>query len=309
MGTMETAFVLSPYCRYSILSEDFESGLGWSYTKWLKKLEKDPGIPTPLIGRQIVDSVITANENDIYGDSTTMALINEAAVPELMDAWIDFAYENSDNLLSVNYSRLHKAKGRSTLSNLINDWGSDNSDVTMADYYVSDILAIAESSGAKEEKKENLKNALKRSITYFGHTSDRNELTGLAVSLPYGDAYFYERLSDVYSKCGIDKNYVAWLENFVGSSDTDNYNNYEEFEDSWGGWACYGGGCHSEESAQEDSGDDWTYDYEEEIWYLYEDGILYLYDDENDELYYYDETYDLIYVYDESDDNWYAYEE
>ena len=45
---------------------------------------------------------------------------------------------------------------------------------------------------------------LKAAVAYYGHTSDKNELTGLAVSLPYGDDEFYAQLSDVYSDIGFD---------------------------------------------------------------------------------------------------------
>ncbi len=36
---METMYAFAPYCKYALLSEDFESGLGWSYTRWMKHLE------------------------------------------------------------------------------------------------------------------------------------------------------------------------------------------------------------------------------------------------------------------------------
>ena len=307
MGNIETAFVLSPYCDYSILSEDFESGLGWYYKKWLGKLEENPGMPSQLLGKQIVDGMISENESSSDGDSSTMALIKEDAIPELMSAWIAFAYKNSDELLGVNYSRLHKARGRGFIGSLMETWDEDESNVTMSDYYVSDMLAIIESTGDEDDTKTVLKDALNNAVAYFGHTSDRNELTGLAVSLPYGDSDFYEQLSTIYSSCGFDNNYVEWLENCVSAEGKNTYNDYGEFEDSWSGWSCNawscsGSGDSSEGVTQEEDNDGWTYDYEEGMWYLYEDGTLYFYDDETETSYYYDESCDCVYAYDESID-------
>ena len=56
-ANLETCYVLAPFCKYAVLSEDFESGLGWSYTNWMKLLEENPGISTPLLGKKIIDSI------------------------------------------------------------------------------------------------------------------------------------------------------------------------------------------------------------------------------------------------------------
>ncbi|MBQ9437390.1 MAG: hypothetical protein IJU50_03585 [Lachnospiraceae bacterium] len=63
MANMETCYALAPYCKYALLSEDFESGLGWSYTDWMRRFEEEPGIASPLLGKHIVDSIIEDNEN------------------------------------------------------------------------------------------------------------------------------------------------------------------------------------------------------------------------------------------------------
>ncbi|MCR5054200.1 MAG: hypothetical protein K6A69_05090 [Lachnospiraceae bacterium] len=319
MANLETCYALAPFCKYTLLSEDFESGLGWSYTDWMKKLENDPGISTPLLGKYIVDSIISDNETDEGGDSACMALFNESAVRNLFDAWKTYAYKNENALLGNNYSVEHVAKGRGFLS----DWASDESDVTISDYYISDMLALIESVDNESEAAKSLMSALKASVAYYGHTSDKNELTGLAVSLPYGDSYFYDQLCDVYGDLGLDNEYITWLGKFVDTDGREDYYDYSDFESGWGGWSqyeeeyggntCSGGSCeyyydncygYDEEELEED----WTYDYEEEIWYMYEEGLLYLYDEEEDMYYCYDEEEDAVYYYDEYDDEWYFYE-
>ncbi|MBP5222221.1 MAG: hypothetical protein J6Z35_03555, partial [Lachnospiraceae bacterium] len=316
MANLETCYALSPYCKYTLLSEDFESEIGWSYTGWMKKLEEEPGISTTLLGKYIVDSIITDNEKSWKGDSACMGLFNESTVQRLFEAWKEYAYYNESAIIGTNYSRKHRARGRA---------------VVLSDYFISDMLAIVESVDSTSEQAKKLISALKASVAYYGHTSDKNELTGLAVSLPYADDEFYRQLKGVYSELGIDTEYIRWLGKFVSASGS--YYDYQPFENDWGGWQSYeeeyggnfsnggsgayaydygygyddyGYGYDNYEYGYVDYGyeDDWIYDYEEDIWYLYEDGILYLYDEEEDIMYYYDEEEDQFYYYDDRSQDW-----
>lgn len=304
MAGVETCYALSPFCDYAVLSEDFESSLGWDYTEWMGMLEKEPGISTPVLGKAIIDRLIQANELSEYGDSSCVGLFKLSAARQLLADWITYAYQNEDALLTTNFSKKHVAKqGGRNGSRAV--WGDDESDVTLEDYYISDVLAIVESVDNESDIASNLVKSLKSCVTYCGHTTDKNELTGIAVSLPYGEYDFYEQLQDVYGAIGIDGDYIEWLSNFVSDSDADNYYDYNSFENSWQGWNCVGdGSCETYEES-----DDWTYDYEDGLWYLYEDGVLYFYDEETGAQGYYDDTDDQYYFYDESEDEWYGYDE
>ena len=320
MASIETCYAFSPYCKYALLSEDFESGLGWNYTGWMKILEENPGISTPLLGKYIVDDIVKDNENSFGGDSACVSLFNVATSKDLFAAWKAYAYKNEDALLNKNYSRVHKAKGRGFWEY----WGLDESNVTLSDYYISDVLALMENIDNSSDEAKSLTSALKAAVAYYGHTKDKNELTGLAVSLPYGDSYFYGRMQEVFTDIGLDKEYIDWLGSFVSSDGYSDYYDYGGFEDSWSGWGAYeseygcnlsNGSCeygYSYESGgaygEDNYCDDWIYDSEEEIWYLYEGGTLYLYDDESNTLFYYDEYEDKVYYYDEGRDDWYVAE-
>ena len=325
MANLETCYALAPYCKYSILSEDFESGLGWSYTGWMKSLEENPGISVPILGKRIVDDVIKDNEDSWGGDSACVALFNESTASNLFDVWKAYAYKNEEALLTKNYSKKHMSKGRSKYG-YWDSWGSDESDVTLSDYYISDILALVEGIDKTSDEAKNLMSALKAAVTYYGHTSDKNELTGMSVSLPYGDSYFYEQLKSVYKDINFDEEYIAWLGKFVSAHGYENYYDYDFFENNWNGWGeyehdyggniCNGSGdyCYDfgtgdyygyEEECLEDN---WIYDYEEDVWYMYENGTLYLYDEESDTIFYYDEFNDKIYYYDDDRDDWYLAE-
>ena len=332
MASMETCYALAPYCKYTLLSEDFESGLGWSYKSWMKKLEKNPGISTPLLGKCIVDDIIKDNENEEWGDSACISLFNESTIKNLYKAWKAYAYKNESALLNKNYSKKHRAKGRGSraeeddgwdwLWDMIDEWASDSSDVTLSDYYISDILALVENIDPDSNEAKNLKSALKAAVAYYGHTSDKNELTGLAVSLPYGDSEFYGQLSDVYSDIGLDDEYIDWLGEFVSSDGSNDYYNYDDFEDSWGGWedyeADYGSNtsdgsseyCYDYDTGDyygyedEWSDDGWIYDCLEQLWYMFADDGMYLYDEETDTTSFYDEQSGKTYYYDDNAGKW-----
>ncbi|MCR5503259.1 MAG: hypothetical protein K6F53_09635 [Lachnospiraceae bacterium] len=322
MASLETCYALAPYCKYALLSEDFESGLGWDYTAWMRTFEENPGISTPLLGKYIVDAIIADNESSPGGDSSCMGLFNVSTAKNLFSAWKAYAYRNEAALLKKNYSREHKAKGRG----FWDLWGFDESDVTLSDYYISDVLALVESIDDSSAEAKSLMSALKAAVAYYGHTEDKNELTGLAVSLPYGDADFYRQLSDVYRRIGLDDEYIDWLGEFVSVDGYDDYYDFGGFEDSWGGWGAYedeygcnysdGSSCeygydYGDDYWEDEDGyaDDWIYDYEEDIWYLYDDDILYLYDEDTDTMFYYDEYDDEIYYYDEDEDDWFVVED
>ena len=173
------------------------------------------------------------------------------------------------------------------------------------------------------DEARNLMSALKAAVAYYGHTSDKNELTGMSVSLPYGDSYFYEKLRAVYKEIDFDAEYIDWLGNFVSTDGYNDYYDYDYFEDNWNGWGDYeneyggnisnGGGDYwydydsGDYYGYEDefAEDNWIYDYQEDVWYMYENGTLYLYDEETDTIFYYDEHEDKMYYYDYDRDDWY----
>ena len=55
MSSLELCCAMYNYCDYMILSEDFESGYGWSYTGWLNALSENTSISSEELGKIIVD--------------------------------------------------------------------------------------------------------------------------------------------------------------------------------------------------------------------------------------------------------------
>lgn len=206
MSSLEVCYALNDYCDYMILSEEFETGIGWSYEGFFTSLVNNPEISIEELAHVIIDDMIEDNENDYEDEPSTLALINQSMIKVLYSAWKDFAYMHEAELLKADLKTGITASDRA-LSDL---FGSDE---TLADYYLTDIMSVARSLDSKEAKA--LENVLKNTILYYRGTGDVENLTGLSVTIPYGDVGFYEELRAVFIKCGLDKEYVAWLEKFA----------------------------------------------------------------------------------------------
>ena len=237
MSSLEVCCALYDYCDYTLLSEDFEPGCGWEHSQWLSALSENPAISTPELAKVAIDASVRVCEKDLknYG-GLTLALIDEAYVPLLYRVWTAFAYDNEAALLSANYSQLRESNGRAhpLLSRSVGGWFSGGDDSTLSDYCITDILSLA--SHIPSEKSDVLSSALDAAITYFGATSDETTLTGLSVTLPYGDRTFYNQQKRVYRNAGFDDAYIDWLGKFVDVKTPEN--EYYDFGD-WNGWDDY----------------------------------------------------------------------
>ena len=241
MSSLELCCAMYNYCDYMILSEDFESGYGWSYTGWLNALSDNTSISSEELGKIIVDDMIADNEENGEGAST-LALIDESYMKVLYTAWADFAYANEPALLGENYS-MHVRGGRRTHpilreKGLFDFLFDEDGDYSMSDYYITDIMAVAQNIESKET--EALAAAVNLSIRYFNCTDDEVGMTGLSVTLPYVDSEFYGYLYPVFTGVGMDADYVGWLEKFVYAEGYNDYYDYESwYEDDWEGWDDY----------------------------------------------------------------------
>ncbi len=247
MSSLEVCLILAPYCNYSVLSEDFESGIGWYYTDWLKALEENPGISCVELGKVIVDTMLAANKADKQGGGdATLAVIDESHIESLFQAWINFAYANESLLLGNNYSTKRRSKGR-VLPSLANvsapqdrllryDGGYfyEEDDIDVSEYYVTDIMAVAANSSG--EGAAELETAVSNAIAYMDSSSSES-LTGIGVTLPYGDSVFYSELQKIFTNCALDSDYIIWLQKFVSAQGSGSFYDYGSWYENWEGWS------------------------------------------------------------------------
>lgn len=229
MSSLEICYGLYDYCDYMILSEDFESSLGWYYTDFLTNLYENPTMDTVSLGTMIVDDMVSKNESSKMGAESTLALIDMRFVPELFKEWQEFAYANEEDLRTLNYSKEIKRTNRAMDSS-----DSDKSVAEMDEYYITDIMAVASSIDSSESK--SLIAALNKTICYYNSTYSDRGLTGMYVIIPYKSKSFYKKLKNSFLSIGIDRRYITWLNRFVDLENSVDFYDYEEFDNSWEGW-------------------------------------------------------------------------
>lgn len=304
MSCMELCCALYDFCDYMILSEDFESGYGWSYTNWLRALYANTSISTPELATKIIDDMVSTNRTS--NEDAILALIDESYMKVLYTNWLDFAYANEDSLLGTNYSRkmtrrsggrIHpKLIDRGFFSNFGFGYDDYEDDYAMSDYYVTDIMALAGSVSSSESQA--LSAAVNKAVKYVNSYGGSSSLTGLSVTLPYGDNEFYSELKTVFSNCGFDSAYINWLNNFVSSSNYNSFYNYDSWDDEWSGWDNY-----EDDYNWDNWGFDWGSNWDDEYYDYYyghehdDYGYGYNHDD------YYDDDYSDWFGW--SDDDWY----
>ncbi len=245
MSSIEICYALYDYCDYMILSEDFESSLGWNYKGWLTELAKNTSIDTVSLGKIIIDDMVEANEkNHRDGMASTLALIDQKYIPTLFEEWEKFAYANTEKLLARNYSCEVIRSGR-PLSIRRKHSLLIKVDSELQQYYVTDMLAVVASINSTYSKAMTIH--LNNAIAYYNYTDNNAGLTGLSVTLPYGDRSFYRSQKKIYTLCGIDSEYIEWLEQFTSVTDDptsyeeNSYNNNTTGTDSTGGFIGGGG--------------------------------------------------------------------
>jgi hypothetical protein len=262
MSSIEVCCALYDYCDYTLLSEDFEPGCGWSYKGWLSALANDPAIDTPALSRiAIDDSIRTAERSSDPDDGMTLALIDEAYMTLLYPAWVEFAYANEETLLSKNFSQLRESTGRAhpKLDRAVGGWLTDDS-AALSDYCITDVLSLAANIPSKTS--DALSAALEQTIAYYGATSGETTLSGLSVTLPYGDDAFYRELRRVFINAGFDETYVTWLQKFVSVKSETAFFDFG----TWNGWDDYVGGYDWSDwgslfGGYETPAEDWTGDW------------------------------------------------
>ena len=293
MGGLETACALCDYSDYLIVSEDFESGSGWEYQNWLSLLGYNSSTPMTDVAKVVVNDFI---QESIFADSEgVLALIDLRYTRLLYSAWTDFAYANEDELLSYDYTMSMQRSDRAPDSMFEKNGKKDIWDMfysnsyTMETYcYAVDIMALASTMNTNESNA--LESVMKSAVLYCSSTAGDSYMTGLSVTLPYGDYDFYDELKDVFTKVGFDNNYLSFLAKFADTDDS--IISYDWNSSGFEGWDTY-----------DDSYYEWDdYNWDDFDWDSYFDS----YYDFDDDYYYYDsydyDSYDRDYDY--WDEDW-----
>ncbi|SEA65861.1 hypothetical protein SAMN05216349_12123 [Oribacterium sp. KHPX15] len=195
MGTVETAYMLSPYADYLIASEEMEPGNGWYYTDWVKMLLKDPGLSPEKFGKQIVDDFASSNEES--GDNYTLSLLDLSKFGKVYDALIDFSKNSETAVENREYSRIAKARSDAR--------GFGDGNYEQVD--IIDFLEKTELSG-----KEELKKAVSDAVIY--QKSNIKGANGLAMYFPDKNLEKFDQMITVFDALNYDPAYKESLSSF-----------------------------------------------------------------------------------------------
>ena len=301
MGGIETACSLYDVADYLIVSEDFESGNGWEYQNWLSLLGYNSSTPMTDVAKVIVDDFI--KESISVDTEGVLALIDLRYTRLLFSAWTDFAYANESDLLAYDYTMSMQRTGRASdhifdrnKKRDIWDWFYSDSDTMETYCYAVDIMALASTMNTQESNA--LSAVMKSAVLYCSSTSGDSYMTGLSVTLPYGDSEFYNEMEGVFRKCGFDSRYLLFLYKFVDADNVSSYDWGSSGFDGWGSydesyyendyyWNDYDWSCFDWDDFYSsdydwddyDYSDDWNYDYWYDDYNYYDYCDDYYYDD------------------------------
>ena len=203
MATTETALMLDEYADYMVASEETEPGIGWYYTDWLTTLGKNTSTPTLEIGKQIVDSFVTACSRKCQGQKTTLAVIDLAelgnTVPDKLNS---FSKAVSASISDQNYQQISQAR------NQAREFAAN----TKIDQV--DLVNLAENTGLKEGKE--LAQVIRGAVKYNRTSLNMSNAYGLSIYFPYrSSAKYVDSMSKTYNEIGMDSDYTTCIRQFA----------------------------------------------------------------------------------------------
>lgn len=205
MATVETALMLSDYADYMIASEETEPGVGWYYTNWLTKLSADTSMPTPEIGKNIVDDFVDMCAKKCPGQKATLSVTDlaeaSATVPEKLSS---FSKKTSDMIADVNgYMKVSDARNKTKEFAI-------SSKIDQIDFiHFTELLDTPES--------HELKDVLSSCVKYNRTERSIANANGLSVYFPYKKASKAGTMARTYEQIGMDSAYADCIKAFASN--------------------------------------------------------------------------------------------
>ncbi|MBO4411684.1 MAG: peptidase C11 [Lachnospiraceae bacterium] len=202
MATAETALMLEPYADYMIASEEAEPGVGWYYTDWLTKLNANPSLDTPTLGKYICDDFVDACATSCRGQSTTLSVIDvaefAATVPDKLKS---FATATTKLITGKKYETV--ATARSSTREFARSSKIDQVDLVH--------FALNLDTAASKE----LADALLSAIKYNKTSSDMTNSYGVSIYFPYSSSKNVDSAISTYKAIGMDNAYSKCIKEFA----------------------------------------------------------------------------------------------
>ena len=214
MGHIEVLDALADHGRYAVTSQETEPSLGWAYASFLEELASNPSMSGADLGRYIVDSYIEDDEriqdssarsefvgrgsplSSFYGGApsadqivrqltptTTLAVVDLSAVPELIDAVNNFSFV----LQGTNQRAVARARSYSQSFTSIFGTNVPPSYIDLGHFV--QLAAQAAGESRVTQAAEGVLDALEKAVVAEKHGSKKPGATGISIYFPNSQLY------------------------------------------------------------------------------------------------------------------------
>ncbi len=201
MATLETAYLLEPFAKYMIASEETEPGLGWDYA-FLGNLSEKPNATGHEIGKVIVDKFVSSNEGS--REQATLSVMDLSKIPNVSDKFESLMSVAGDAVAKGGFNTISRARSGTKSFGYT---GEDRSSFDIVD--IKDFAQKLESSFPKQSSE--LVKSVESAITYYRNTRNIENAYGISTYIPYAAKQVAPRSVSEYSKIGILPDFVDFL--------------------------------------------------------------------------------------------------
>lgn len=204
MSSVETAYLVTPYAKYMIASEETEPSMGWSYD-FLDGIEKDAdGGET---GRRIVDSFMDAGQEAGHEAALTLACMDLSQTEDVEEKLNSFFGKLGSSLSKDSFSEL------SNLREDTREFGKAMNDSQRLDLVDLGDL-VSHYAGEAPEEAEALSDALRKMVIYS--RSSLENCNGLSAYHPYYNKAYYEKVwREEYDTFAFAPSYTEYINTFA----------------------------------------------------------------------------------------------
>lgn len=202
MGSLEVAWMVSPYAEYMTASEETEPGWGWNYS-FLRDLERDASMEDT--GRRIVDSYVESGDGKY---NLTLSCLDLSRIARVESAMSDFFYGLQEGERKPSFTELSAARRASV------DFGRDLRAYDSASYDIVDLRSLLESCRTYCPKPgDALEQAINSAVVYS--RSNVEGSSGLSVYFPFYNAEMYRSSGEAkYASMNFCPGYTSYMRKF-----------------------------------------------------------------------------------------------
>ncbi len=201
MATTETALMLSEHADYLIASEESEPGIGWYYTNWLSKLNKNTSMPTVEIGKNIADDFVAKCAQDTPKQIATLSVIDLAEIEGIVPDALSSFSNSANDLIDSDYRTVVAARKGSR------EFASES--------YMDLVDLVDLASKIDTQEARNLCQALMKAVKYNNTSRGISNAYGLSIYFPYRTTKYVNTVLNTYNQIDMNPEYSQVVRNFA----------------------------------------------------------------------------------------------